>query len=141
VMLWDRGTYSYGGANPDPLEGLRGGYKKGDFKFVLNGERLQGSWVLVRTRSDSSGKPQWLLIKHKDEYAVPASDVTAEHTTSIATGRSMDEIAGGQSRVWHSNRAEKHETVHKEKPASAPDPQSRKSGQSAYERLMARRSR
>src|SRR5688572_1764272 len=36
VMLWDRGTYSYGGTNPDPLEGLRGGYKKGDFKFVLN---------------------------------------------------------------------------------------------------------
>jgi bifunctional non-homologous end joining protein LigD len=141
VMLWDRGTYSYGGANPDPLEGLRGGHKKGDFKFVLNGKRLQGSWVLVRTRSDSSGKPQWLLIKHKDEYAVPDSDVTAEHTTSVATGRSMEEIAGGQSRVWHSNRAEKHETGDKEKPASAPDRQSRKSGQSAYERLMARRSR
>lgn len=141
VMLWDRGTYSYGGANPDPLEGLRGGYKKGDFKFVLNGKRLQGSWVLVRTRSDSSGKPQWLLIKHKDEHAAPGSDVTAEHMTSVTTGRAMEEIAGGGSRVWHSNRAEKHGDGGKGKPGSAADPQSRKSGQSAYDRLMARRSR
>jgi bifunctional non-homologous end joining protein LigD len=141
VMLWDRGTYSYGGANPDPLEGLRGGHKKGDFKFVLNGKRLQGSWVLVRTRSDTSGKPQWLLIKHKDEYAAPGSDVTAEHMTSVATGRTMEEIAGGQSRVWHSNRAQKNEDSHQEKPASVDTPRSRKTGQSAYERLMARRSR
>ena len=141
VMLWDRGTYSYGGANPDPLEGLRGGYKKGDFKFVLNGKRLQGSWVLVRTRSDSRGKPQWLLIKHKDENAAPGSDVTAEHLTSVTTGRTMEEIAGGQSRVWHSNRAEKPDEGDKEKPASGADPQSRKPGQSAYDRLMARRSR
>ena len=141
VMLWDRGTYSYGGANPDPLEGLRGGHKKGDFKFVLNGKRLQGSWVLVRTRSDSSGKPQWLLIKHKDEFAVPDSDVTAEHVTSVTTGRTMEEIAGGQSRVWHSNRAQKHADGGKEKPASGGGAPTGKSGQSAYERLMARRSR
>ena len=140
VMLWDRGTYTYGGANPDPLEGLRGGYKKGDFKFVLHGKRLQGSWVLVRTRGDS-GKPQWLLIKHKDEYAVPGSDVTAEHLTSVATGRTMEEIAGGQSRVWHSNRGEKQDDGKKSKAASAPEAQSRKSEQSAYQRLMARRSR
>jgi bifunctional non-homologous end joining protein LigD len=141
VMLWDRGTYSYGGANPDPLEGLRGGYKKGDFKFVLKGDRLQGSWVLVRTRSDSRGKPQWLLIKHRDEHAVPGSDVTAEHMTSVTTGRTMEEIAGGQSRVWHSNRAQKHDDGDGEKPASVNSPRSRKSGPSAYERLMARRSR
>src|SRR5918997_1034342 len=85
VMLWDRGTYSYGGPNPDQLARLRGGYAKGDFKFVLNGKRLKGSWVLVRTRSGAPGKPQWLLIKHKDEYAQPGSDVTAEHLTSVTT--------------------------------------------------------
>ena len=49
VMLWDRGNYAYGGSNPDPSEGIRQGLKKGDFKFVLNGERLKGSWALVRT--------------------------------------------------------------------------------------------
>jgi bifunctional non-homologous end joining protein LigD len=141
VMLWDRGTYSYGGANPDPLEGLRGGYKKGDFKFVLSGKRLRGSWVLVRTRSDSSGKPQWLLIKHRDEFAVPGSDVTDEHMTSVATGRTMEEIAGGQSRVWHSNRSEKREDSDTNTPSSGGEPARKPKGQSAYERLMARRSR
>jgi bifunctional non-homologous end joining protein LigD len=141
VMLWDRGTYSYGGTDPDPLEGLRGGYKKGDFKFVLNGKRLQGSWVLVRTRGDSGGKPQWLLIKHKDEHAAPGSDVTAEHLTSVTTGRSMEEIAGGRSRVWHSNRAQKHADDNSEKPTAGAGLPSAKSGGSAYKRLMARRNR
>jgi len=106
VMLWDRGTYSYGGTDPDPVEGLRRGYEKGDFKFVLNGKRLKGSWALVRMRGGRPGKPQWLLIKHNDEYAVPGSDVAAQHQTSVATGRTMDEIAEGKSRVWRSNRGE-----------------------------------
>jgi bifunctional non-homologous end joining protein LigD len=104
VMLWDRGTYGYGGTDPDPVEGLRRGYAKGDLKFVLNGKRLRGSWVLVRMRRDRPGKAQWLLIKHRDEHAVPGSDVTAEVETSVATGRTMDEIATGKSRVWRSNR-------------------------------------
>jgi len=107
VMLWDRGTYDYGGTVPDSEEGLRRGYEKGDFKFVLNGKRLQGSWALVRMRGDRPGKPQWLLIKHRDEYAMPASDVAADHQTSVSTGRTMDEIAGGDSRIWHSNQSEK----------------------------------
>jgi bifunctional non-homologous end joining protein LigD len=104
VMLWDRGTYGYGGTDPDPLEGLRRGYAKGDLKFVLNGQRLKGSWVLVRMRRDRPGKAQWLLIKHRDEHAVPGSDVAADNQTSVSTGRSMDEIASGRSRVWRSNR-------------------------------------
>jgi bifunctional non-homologous end joining protein LigD len=102
VMLWDRGTYGYGGSDPDPDQGLRGGYEKGDLKFVLDGKRLKGSWVLVRMRRP--GKPQWLLIKHRDEHAVPGSDVTAEYQTSVATGRTMEEIARAKSGVWHSNR-------------------------------------
>ena len=110
VMLWDRGNYSYGGSDPDPVEGLRRGYQKGDFKFVLNGKRLKGSWALVRMRRNQSGKPQWLLIKHRDEYAVPGSDVTADNLTSVATGRTMEEIAEGKSRVWRSNRSRKQPT-------------------------------
>ncbi|MEP7226494.1 MAG: DNA polymerase ligase N-terminal domain-containing protein [Gemmatimonadales bacterium] len=106
VMLWDRGTYSYGGSNPDPEEGIRQGLQKGDFKFVLNGKRLKGSWALVRMRRGEPGKPQWLVIKHNDEHAEPGSDVAVEHETSVATGRTMDEIAEGKSRVWHSNRGE-----------------------------------
>jgi bifunctional non-homologous end joining protein LigD len=104
VMLWDRGTYRYGGDAPDALEGLRGGYAKGDFKFVLQGKRLRGSWVLVRTRRGSPNRAQWLLIKHRDDEAAPGSDVTSEYDTSVATGRTMDEIATGRRRVWHSSR-------------------------------------
>jgi bifunctional non-homologous end joining protein LigD len=107
VMLWDRGTYEYGGSDEDPVEGLRRSYAKGDFKFVLHGKRLRGSWVLVRTRRGDSGKPQWLLIKHRDEFAIPDSDVAAQYDTSVTTGRTMEEIGGGKSRVWHSNRASK----------------------------------
>ena len=99
VMLWDRGTYRYGGDVPDPLEGLRRGYEKGDFKFVLQGKRLRGSWVLVRTRRGTPRRAQWLLIKHRDAEAMPGSDVTSEIETSVATGRTMDEIAAGKRRV------------------------------------------
>lgn len=93
VMLWDRGTYHYGGDSDDAVEGLRAGYAKGDFKFVLNGKRLKGSWVLVRTRRGDPQRAQWLLIKHRDEFAVPGADVVAECQTSVATGRSMEQIA------------------------------------------------
>ena len=141
VMLWDRGTYSYGGSNSDPEEGIRQGLQKGDFKFVLNGKRLKGSWALVRMRRDQRGKPQWLLIKHKDEYAVPGSDVAAEQQTSVATGRTMEEIAGGKSRVWHSNRSEKHNADDQVTYGTGAKLRGRELAGSAYERLMATRNR
>ena len=96
VMVWDEGTYEYAGTEPDPLDGLRLGYEKGDFKFVLKGKRLKGSWVLVRTRRGAPKRAQWLLIKHRDEFAQPGSDVVAEVTTSAASGRTMEEIAEGK---------------------------------------------
>ncbi len=104
VMVWDRGSYEYGGDDPDPLEGLRRGHEKGDFKFVLHGKRLRGSWVLVRIRRGDPSKPQWLLIKHRDEFAEPETDVTEEYQTSAATGRTMEAIAEGKRRVWRSKR-------------------------------------
>jgi bifunctional non-homologous end joining protein LigD len=108
VMIWDRGSYTaekadaYGG---DHQEAIREGLSKGDLKFSFHGERLQGSFVLVRTRVER-GKAQWLLIKHRDEFAQPGSDVVLEIDTSVVTGRTMDEIAGGDSDVWQSNRKE-----------------------------------
>ena len=104
VMLWDRGTYE---PESGDVDDLRKGYERGDIKFRLHGKRLQGSFALVRMRNKGEAKPQWLLIKHRDEYAVPGSDVVAENMTSVTTGRTMEEIAGGRSRVWQSNRAEK----------------------------------
>jgi bifunctional non-homologous end joining protein LigD len=100
VMLWDRGTYRADNvADGDDVSALRRGYAAGDLKFTLNGERLQGSWVLVRMRARGhSAKPQWLLIKHRDDEASDDTDIVAEVTTSVATGRTMEEIAAGKKR-------------------------------------------
>ena len=93
VMLWDRGTYTAADTSNDPVDELRSGYESGELAFVLEGERLHGSWALIRTRRGAH--TQWLLVKRRDDDARPGSDVVAEYTTSVATGRTMDEIAGG----------------------------------------------
>ena len=94
VMLWDRGTYTFWEEDPDPVGRLREGYAKGDFKFELRGDRLKGTWVLVRTRR-SGRKNQWLLIKHRDERADPDVDPVEKYRTSVTTGRTMAQIAAG----------------------------------------------
>ena len=66
VMLWDRGFWAPEGGG-EPERALR----KGELKFTLAGEKLQGSWVLVRMRHDrerGSNRNNWLLIKHRDGY-------------------------------------------------------------------------
>ena len=112
VMLWDRGTYSADAATSDDEEesAVRDGLRRGDLKITFHGDRLHGSFALVRmkfARDGSSSKPQWLLIKHRDEFATD-EDVVADNMTSVDTGRTMEEIAGGKSRVWRSNREPKH---------------------------------
>src|SRR5579863_801592 len=71
VMLWDRGTLIP--EVPDIDAALR----EGELKFTLRGQKLRGSWVLVRTRLGRAAKPQWLLIKHRDQYA-STQDVESE---------------------------------------------------------------
>jgi bifunctional non-homologous end joining protein LigD len=105
VMLWDRGIYTYGDTDVAPVAGLRRGYAKGDLKIVLLGERLKGSFVLVRTRRGDRGKNEWLLIKHRDEFAEAESDVTQRYLTSVDSGRTMEQIARDHDRVWNSNRS------------------------------------
>jgi bifunctional non-homologous end joining protein LigD len=88
VMIWDKGAWApaVGDKLGDEADVDRG-LAKGDLKFVLLGEKLQGSWVLVRTRPR-----QWLLIKHRDEYA-GADDVTLAKPRSVVSDRTMAEIA------------------------------------------------
>jgi bifunctional non-homologous end joining protein LigD len=121
VMLWDRGYWA-------PEEGFEphAALKKGELKFVLDGERLKGGFVLVRMQRRAREKrDNWLLIKHRDQYATEgeAGQITEEAVTSVASGRPMEQIAagkgkgpakfmtGGKSRapaddVWHSNRTQ-----------------------------------
>ena len=88
VMVWDKGTWDPEVADVDEALG------KGDLKFSLNGGKLKGSWVLVRTRGfGSSSKSSWLLIKHRDEYA-STDDVTLSEPYSAKTHRLLADIAG-----------------------------------------------
>ena len=100
VMLWDRGSYAAADETDDPEATLRRGYDSGELEFVLHGERLRGAWALVRTRRGprSGARSQWLLMKLRDEDARPGSDVVAEHTTSVASGRDMETLASGAPR-------------------------------------------
>jgi len=121
VMVWDYGTYK-----PEDTNDVSLALRKGELKFSLNGKKLRGSWVLVRTRDR-----QWLLIKHRDYYTT-AEEVTEVAPVSILTRRTLAEIAedeggdvkkavtgdpkkvpprtgvkrrkkGQKAKVWHSN--------------------------------------
>lgn len=118
VQLWDRGTWE----SDDP----ENGFKKGDLKFTLHGDKMHGSWVLVRMRHDRNGgsRTNWLLIKHRDEFAREGdANTILDEDQSVASGRSMAEIAEGKGKapkpfmtaksgrakadaVWNSNRGE-----------------------------------
>ncbi len=118
VMLWDRGYW----APEKGFEKIGAALAKGELKFVMEGERMHGSWVLVRTKRDSKGKASWILIKHRDEGAVDGNvGGPSDADRSVASGRMMEEIAQGQGKpatpfmtakgakagaVWKSNRAE-----------------------------------
>ena len=85
VIVWDRGTYEQGGRVPWP-EALT----RGHAVFVLHGEKLRGGFALQRTRAGD--KPQWLLIKRRDDDARPGSDIVAEHPRSVVSGRTLDDL-------------------------------------------------
>src|SRR6266568_8901041 len=108
VMLWDRGTYAPDKTTDDDEDAVREAYARGDLKISFFGEKIRGSFALVRMKynreGQSSSKPQWLLIKHRDEFASP-DELVSNKDTSVETGRTMEEIATGKSEVWRSNRA------------------------------------
>ncbi len=94
VQLWDRGYYD--------AEDAEQGLKKGDLKFTLDGEKLHGGFVLVRMKHDRNGgkRTNWLLIKHRDDYAVDGEgDAVLGEDASVASGRSMEDIAEGKGRA------------------------------------------
>ena len=98
VMIWDRGFWRPEG---DPAKG----YAKGHLAFEFDGEKLHGRWHLVRTKPrPSDKKEQWLLFKSGDEFAHPEAeeDILEAAPNSVATRRTMDEIAADQSAVWSS---------------------------------------
>jgi bifunctional non-homologous end joining protein LigD len=100
VLLWDRGHWTSIG-NP------RSNYHRGRLKFRLEGKKLHGIWNLVRMGGhQAAGKENWLLIKENDDEARTGgkSDVTENLTESVASGRTIEQIASGHHRLWQSNR-------------------------------------
>jgi DNA ligase D-like protein (predicted 3'-phosphoesterase) len=87
VIVWDRGTYEQGGRVPWP-EAL----ERGHAVFVLHGEKLRGGFALQRIGSRPPDKPQWLLIKRRDDDARPGSDIVAERPESVKSGRTLQEL-------------------------------------------------
>ncbi len=85
VIVWDRGTYEQGGrvAWPEALE-------RGHAVFVLHGEKLHGGFALQRTRPGA--KPQWLLIKRRDDDARTGSDIVAERPESVISGQTLAQL-------------------------------------------------
>ena len=94
VQIWDRGYWAPEGEKT-PEDALA----SGDLKFTLDGDRLHGSWVLVRIKNDKRGgkRTNWLLIKHRDEH-VGDTDALLAGDRSAASGRPMAEVAAGKGR-------------------------------------------
>ena len=125
VMLWDRGTF-------DLLGDMSGEQQiqRGDLKFRLHGEKLNGDFALVRMKGRGKGN-EWLIIKKRDEFATPGWDIES-YAQSVLSGRTQEEIArnlpvkkakrktaGAADRVWASSRPEARAAAKSAKPAAA----------------------
>ena len=103
VMLWDSGTWT-----PE-VDDVEAALRKGDLKLTLNGYKLKGSWVLVRTKgrwagSSGSNDRSWLLIKHRDDWSGDV-DITEFAPLSVKSRGDFAEIlAQDNPEIWRSNR-------------------------------------
>lgn len=97
VMLWDRGEW-------EPIGDPQQSYRAGKLKFKLLGDKLHGGWMLVRTHNRDRDGRQWLLFKERDNEARPTAkgDVLEKMANSVATGRSLEQIAADRDWVWSS---------------------------------------
>ncbi len=106
VMLWDKGTWV-----PE-VDDVDAALKKGDLKFTLDGYKLKGSWVLVRTKGGWSARGSgndrsWLLIKHKDDWAGDVDIAEFAPLSVKSEGDFADILAGDNPDIWRSNRPAK----------------------------------
>src|SRR6201991_2022045 len=101
VILWDNGSWE---PEEDPREGL----KKGSLKFTLHGQRLKGSWALVRLKprpGESRKRENWLLIKHRDQYASEETVAVEQWDTSVESDRTVEQMARANDGPKHARAA------------------------------------
>ncbi len=117
VMVWDYGTWEPEGEE-DPLAAWKGG----KLKFSLAGQKLKGSWALVRMggRAGAGGK-NWLLIKHQDRAAKAAAeyDVLTKKSRSAVSRRTMEQIAAAADKVWSGTESPEKQAAAKQTIATA----------------------
>ncbi|HEX4310819.1 MAG TPA: DNA ligase D [Acidobacteriaceae bacterium] len=111
VMVWDEGTW-------EPVTDVDEGFRKGQLKFILHGQKLHGHWALIRMKGNrfgDKGKTNWLLIKEHDEYERTPDDpaITEEAPNSAVTGRTMEQIAAAEDHVWNSHVPDKKPLVNR----------------------------
>lgn len=101
VIIWDQGTWEFIEPGDDPVKAL----ESGKLTFRLQGKKMFGEWALVRIkgRGRSSRGNEWLLLKHRDQFANDEVDVTTVAPRSVVSDRTVDEL--GDDVVWESNRS------------------------------------
>ena len=92
MIIWDLGEWQFIEPGDDPISAL----ESGKLTFRLKGKKLFGEWALVRIRSKSGAENEWLLLKHRDEYANEEVDVTEVAPLSVISGLDLDESGGNQ---------------------------------------------
>jgi bifunctional non-homologous end joining protein LigD len=99
VIIWDQGTWEFIEPGDDPVKAL----KQGKLTFRLYGKKMFGEWALVKIKGREGSKGnEWLLLKHRDEFASDKVDVTEVAPRSVVSNKLVDEV--GADRIWESNR-------------------------------------
>ncbi|PYQ48516.1 MAG: DNA ligase, partial [Acidobacteria bacterium] len=98
VIIWDNGTWEFIEPGDDPVKAVN----QGKLTFRMFGKKMFGEWALVKIRGRSPKGNEWLLLKHRDQYANPNVDVTEVAPRSIISNLLVEEI--GADNVWISNR-------------------------------------
>jgi bifunctional non-homologous end joining protein LigD len=99
VIIWDQGEWELAG---EKSTSAAAAVKSGKLTFRLFGRKMFGEWALVRMGGKGRGKNEWLLLKHRDEFAAPRFDITTVAPESVVSGETVEEL--GSEREWQSNR-------------------------------------
>jgi bifunctional non-homologous end joining protein LigD len=97
VIIWDQGTFEL----TEPEDGVKG-IKQGKLAFKMYGKKMFGEWALVKIHGRSPKGNEWLLLKHRDQYASADVDVTAVASRSVVSNLEVEDVGG--DRTWQSNR-------------------------------------
>ena len=99
VIIWDEGTWEFIEPGDDPVKAL----KQGKLTFRMHGKKMFGEWALVRIHGRAPKGNEWLLLKHRDEFANDRMDVTKVAPRSVVSQRTVEEVSA--ENVWISNRS------------------------------------